>query len=393
VVKIVFEDLEGQTAEVNNGLASLEYRVKSDVPVGDYSITGTYLENDLYKSSEDSAVIRVRRRTVTALPSEIITNYHEVCQIEASVNYDTNVPVNEGIVEFSINDVAVGTANVVNGIATYTINDVLTSYKTGDTILAVYKGSNTYSVSASEVATLKIRKDVTIHIDNIIANRGSNANIQFRVTDSSDTLVDGVCNIIVDGNTVTSVTLNQQEVSYQYTISQNINKDILPVAIEYIQNNNYKSTNASAVINIRKPVTVTCNNASANAGEAVTLTVQIKDYHNVGVTGGQVDVSVGGGTTQPYSVGNDGIAMFQYTPPLSATGTINYTATYIQNDNYESGTSSISGIITIRKGVTIVVDDVTANIGDTIPLTARVTYGNNVPVNTGRVEFEIVAQN
>lgn len=390
---MVFEDLEGQTAEVNNGVASLEYRVKSDVPVGDYSITGTYLENDLYKSSEDSAVMRVRRRTVTALQPEIITNYHEVCQIEASVNYDTNVPVNEGIVEFSINNVALGTANVVNGIATYTINDVLTSYKTGDTILAVYKGSNTYSVSSSEVATLKIRKDVTIHIDNIIANRGSNANIQFRVTDSSDNLVDGVCNIIVDGNTVTSVTLNQQEVSYQYAISQNINKDILPVTIEYIQNNNYKATNASAVINVRKPITVTCNNASANAGEPVTLTVQIKDYHNVGVTGGQVNVSVGGGTTQTYSVGNDGVATFQYTPPISSTGTINYTATYIQNDNYESGTSSVAGIITIRKGVTIVVDDVTANIGDTIPLTARITYGNNVPVNTGRVEFEIVAQN
>lgn len=385
-----FDDLNGQRTTVRNGVAVYEYRINSNTPVGEYTLKGTYLENETYKSSSDTATLNVRIKTIAQINTEFITNYEESLTIDAQVMYDNNSPVDSGIVEFYINNTLLGTATVIQGVASYTIYSILSSYKTGDKIKAVYKGDNTYSPCVSNEATLKIRKDVTIIVSNIIASRGENAEITFDVVDSNNAPVDGTCNLIVDGNRVSSLVLDEGSAGYSYAISQNLDKDVLPVRIEYIENDNYKDTSATTVINIRKPVTVTCTNVSANAGESVSLTITIIDNHNVGVTGGKVNVTVGNNTTQQYSVSNDGIATFQYTVGASETGTINYTATYVKNDNYESGTSSVAGIITIRKAINITVEDVTVNVGETVPLIARITDNNNTPVNVGYVEFEIV---
>lgn len=47
------------------------------------------------------------------------------------------------------------------------------------------------------------------------------------------------------------------------------------------------------------------------------------------------------------------------------------------------------GIITVRKGVTIVVDSVKAELGDEITLGATVTDENSALVDEGTVNYEI----
>lgn len=386
-----FEDLK-QRVNVQSGVASVNYRIKSDAEVGDFTLSGKYIENDTYMESTDTANFKTRIGTRVSVPATLVCSYGSSVTVTATVETaSSNVPVDSGIVEFSLNNQILGTANVVSGSASYTISEVLSSYNTGDVISAVYKGTSRYGVSSTLIgAELSIREGALITINNTIANRGTTAVVEFTITDEELTPLSGEVNVYIDNVLVQEeYAYNGGTASINYPVPQVLNKDSIPVRVVYLQNDSYDEAEQTAVISLRRPVSVSVNNISANAGSSATLTITVTDtMYNVGTNGGQVAVKIGTGSVTNHSVGNDGVCQINYNVPANASGTIQVKASYIQNDNYEAGAEA-TGIITIRKAVTITVTDIIANIGDTVTLTAQVQDGNN-PVTTGEVEFEIV---
>ena len=178
---------------------------------------------------------------------------------------------------------------------------------------------------------------------------------------------------------------------HTYTIPNNMTAGQHTIRAVFAQTSEYTETTATTTFIVRNPTHIVVSNTSGNAGGEATLLATIYDENDAIVTTGQAKFKQNGSpiTDGTVSVGNNGTASKTVTVPSGATegSTITYTVEYVENDNYTAA-SATNITITVRKTPVIVVQDVTGNRGDTVYLTAGVTYGGN-NVSEGNVTFTI----
>lgn len=392
------------TANVSGGIARTSYTIPGNESVGDFTLHGTYQQNNHYKEATDTADFKVRIAT-TVTVDNVTGNHGESASFTAHVKYDNTSNVNEGQVQFKIENNIIGTANVSNGVATlaYTIPGTVSD---GDSITANYLGTSTYGTSATTTAgSVHIRGQVTVTVDAVIANRSDTATLKALVEDSgANAITGGTVEFYIDNTLVgtSSTTGSDDKYSYDYSVPSNATAGSHTIKAVFQQTGDYVSAYNTANMTVRMPVTVTVADASCNTTGNVVLVATVKDENNSIVTEGQVVFKANAKTVKDANnqviyctVGNDGTATLTldtavFYSNIAEGDTFSITAVYPWTDNYGQTNTTVSSAatLTVRKTPVIVVTDVTANRGDNIYLSAAVTY-NSENVTEGSVTFTL----
>lgn len=379
------------SATVTNGEATTSYTIPSNIATGEHTLYGIFEESDTYETSSGTATFYVRIGT-TITVTDVVASIGEQATFTANVKYNTNQNVTEGTVQFMLGNNNIGTpVNVTNGTATLQY-EIPSNTSDGTSIKAIYIATNTYASSESNTATLNIRGTTNIVVENISANRGSNANITATITDDdSQPITIGQAQLYID-DTLTGQPVNLSNdgtVTFTYAVANNMVLGSHTIKVEYIQNNSYDTNNGTGTLIIRTPTSLTPIDISANKGGTATVTVIVKDNNNVIVPTGSVNITVGNGSPVTCTVNSSGEATTTVNIPSNASGTIQFTASYIENNNYMASNMATSGVITIRKGVTITVENVNAILGENITLESTLIDENDDEVTSGTVNYEI----
>lgn len=380
------------TATVTEGNAETSYVIPGDTTPGQYTIYATYNQTDNFMEAVGYNTAEIRIPTVTTITSPVIASTGETVTLTAHVTHHTNQNVDEGTVQFQMGGVNIGSPQSVgnDGVATlqYEIPNNTTD---GTTISAMFIETSTYGASMSSNGSLHIRAGVNVAIDNLSANRDSTATITANITDGDDDpITQGQAQLYID-NTASGepVNVTNGTATFTYSVANNATVGGHTIKVTYLQNNDYNSADGTAILTVRTPTTLTPVNISGNKGATIPITIRVTDHNSASVISGTVNITVGSGSPVSATVGSGGEATIQYEVPNNASGTISFTGQYVENTNYQGGTTSVAGVITVRKGTTVVVDSVKAELGDEITLGATITDEDSNLVNEGTVTYEI----
>ena len=378
------------TANVVDGEATLEWTIPSTIKIGTSTIYGTYIENSVYMMGEAYNTIEVRVGT-TITVDNVLASKGESATFTAHVRHSTNQNVNEGTVQFQLGGSNIGTpVNVSNGVANLSYTIPSSGVNSGAEIRAYFLETNTYGASTSNAGVLTLRKGTNVTLSNISANRSEEITISAQITDSNgDNVNTGTAKLLIDNTQITTVSVSNAGVaSFDYTVANNAILGSHTIKIQYEQNSSYDAGEGTATLTVRTPTTLSPVNVSANAGSSIPVTIRVVDPNNTPIPTGTINITVGEGTPVSATVNVSGEATIQYNVPANATGTIQFSGVYIQDNNYQGSSTSSAGIITIRQATSVVVDSKKANVGDTINLTATVTSGQTM-VDEGTLDFEV----
>lgn len=386
-----------ENVTVSEGRAETTYVIPSDTTPGSHTIHATYAQNDHYMTSTGYNTAQIRIPT-TITVDNVLTSYGEETVFTATVKHHTNQNVDAGTVQFQVEsseDVMVNVGspvNVVNGVATLTIDEAPSTWKDNGDIQATFIQTNIYGSSTSATATLSIRDEANVSVSDISGNRDTQITITATITDADDSgITSGQAQLYID-NTVSgsAQTVSNGSVSFTYSIADNAVVGSHTIKVVYLQNNEYDSAEGTASLIVRTPTTLTPVNVSGNEGATIPVTVRVTDPNNSAITSGTVNITVGSDSAVQATVGNSGEATIQYQIPSNTMGTtISFSASYVENTNYQGSSTATDGVITVREGTTIVVDSIQAELGDSITLGSTVTDSSSDPVDEGTVTYEI----
>lgn len=378
------------TASVENGVAETTYTIPGDATTGSRTLYATYEQNDDYMLAEGYNTIEIRVPTITTV-SNVLASIGETATFSATVKHHTTENVNEGTVQFQLAGVNIGTpVNVANGVATLQY-EIPSNTEDGTEITAIFIETQTYGASTSSAGVLSIREGTNVVVENLSANRGDTATITATITDADgDNVSTGQAQLYID-NTISGEPVNVVggSVSFSYDVASNAVVGGHTIKVSYLQNDTYDPADGTATLTVRTPTTLTPVNVSGNKGATIPITVRVTDPNSSAIINGTVNITVGEDSPQSATVGTSGEATIQYEVPSDASGTINFTATYVENVNYQGSVMATDGVITIRKGVTLVVDSVKAELGDEITLSSTATDEYSELVTEGTVTYEL----
>lgn len=387
---IVMTRIKVAEATVSSGSASASYTVPSSLATGEHDLYAVLEENTKYETAEGESTIHIRHSTVTTTSNMVVSIGEEVT-FTAQVKYNTSQNVNEGTVQFVLGGSNIGSpVSVSNGVATlnYTIPS---NTQTGASIVAKFIQTDNYAASQSSGNTITLRKDPTVAVQNVSANRSGTASITASVEDGEGTGINtGSAVLQIDGTQVGSaVNVTNGSVTFSYSVPANATLGSHAIKVVYQKNQTYNSAYGTASLIVRTPTSLTPVDVSVNKGGTCTVIIQVKDNNNAAVTSGTVNITVGTASPVGATVNSSGEASITYTCPANASGTVNFSGSYVENTNYMASTTSTDGVITVRKGVTISVPSKSAVLGQSVTLQASLTDEDSSAVTSGHVDFEI----
>ena len=379
------------TVTITNGQGSINYTVPGDA-TGEKTISGVYQENNTHEQATGTGILYIRIPTTITMDNTIYASTGETITLTANIQHHTNQNVETGQVQFQLDGANIGSlVNVVEGVATlqYEVPSNITS---GATITALYIQNEIYATSETS-STLQIRENINIVLNDLSFNRGTSNQITAGVTDSDGDIINiGTAVLYVDNIPQGEpVNVTDGSVTFDYNVSQTMQVGQHTIKVEYQQNNTYNQADITANMIIRTPTVLEPVNVSANKGRDVTVKIRVNDEQGSPIREGDVIITVGNGNGTTATVDANGEATITYTVPADTTGgtQIAFRGEYIENTNYQGSETSTNGIITVRKGVIVEVDNVEAVLGETITLGADVTDENNEAVTSGTIDFSI----
>lgn len=382
------------TVNVKNGMATTEYTIPSNFKVGESTIRAIYLENGKYQRGEATSTATIKRPTSITVGNTLGTTGETATFTATVLDIVANENVTEGTVQFKLGGVNFGSP-VTASNGTFTLSQTIPNdAETGDEITAVYQGNSTYSTCTTTTAgILTLRGDINIVVPTLSANRGSNPTITATCTDgNANPVTVGSAILKIDGvQSGEAVTIDSSTGTFtftSYTVPNSATVGSHTITIEYQQNDTFNAQTGTGSLIVRTPTVLTAVNSSANPGQTGhTVQVNVRDDSNHEVTEGNVEITVGNGSAVTAAVSN-GVATITYDVPQSASGTISFTASYVENANFQASTTAVAGVITIRQAVLVSVEDVSGNLSDTIELSATVT-SDGTDVDEGQLTFDI----
>lgn len=378
------------TATVTDGSGSTHYTIPSDANIGENTLYSVFQENTSYETSTDTSTMHIRV-PVTVVASDVLASKGEEATFTATVKHHTSQNVNEGTVQFLLGNNNIGSpVNVVNGVATL-LYEIPSNATSGSKIKAKFIQTDTYAASTSAEATLTLRKDPTVTVNDLSANRNTTATITAQITNSNaENINTGQCKLYIDNTQVgNAVNVSEGTVTFSYNVATNAVLGSHTIRVEYQKNEEYNSASGTGTLIVRTPTTLTPVAVSGNKGGTVSVTIQVKDNNNSAVTSGTVNITVGNASPVSATVNNSGEATISYQIPANATGTIQFNGSYIENTNYQGSTTSTAGVITVRKGTVVTVADINCVLGEQVALSATIVDENGDPVTSGTVTFDI----
>lgn len=394
----------------SQGQATLTHNIANNAEAGDYEIKATYVQNDTYKTSEDTATLEIRRPldiTVTRVAGSL----GETVTLQANIQSGgTNIPNKADNVVFKINNQPVNNGtpvSVVNGVATCTVTVSSPLVSIGsNTITVEYIKDSTYE---NKIGTgeLYIADDLAITVQDVVTSKNTSFGVSLTIPSIETAKREGlvVAVIIANGDTVLEEKEISNEQSADYALNDFVggthNVEFTGVAnagnytIEVYTNktDEFNPGYVTGTLTVKQDTLISLSPAiqSANQGETKNLGAIITDENGGTVTLGQIQITYPDSTTQTVAVGSSNPNTFTYQVPSNANDgdELEYTIQYLAGNAPYEDSEILTGKIIIRNTTYIAIEDVTTTTGGTAELTAIVKDGDNELVTEGEVEFEV----
>ena len=279
-------------AYVTDGIAEYIWAIPEEIPTGKRTLYASYQEYDDYISAVAYTDITVKRGVIITVDDLKSIPGRENIPLIAHITDTNNTPLNEGVIQFQINQENIGTpVPVINGLATYTLDVVPDTLQNGDAINVIYYGTQTYADSmANTQGIFVLLKETVIHLEDISANPSETINIEATLTDEDgvNPVTDGEYTVYLDDILLQSDELNTSgKIFVEYTLSDDLSYGEHTLNITYNGNNTYIAVNKEVAFNVRYPITMEIDDITGSLTETITLTTHITT-NNQPVNAGEV---------------------------------------------------------------------------------------------------------
>lgn len=178
----------GLTATVTGGSASFNYEVPTGTTSGSHTIQVQYAENDDYSAGSGDAILIVRNET-SATVFDISGNPGQTITLSAQITGEDGSAVSSGSAVFTIDGSEEDAVTVAaDGTASYSYT--IPASATGSLEYSVrYVENVNYMACTSANATITIREDVVVQLDDISGLVGDVVSITGTVTTGSGSAV------------------------------------------------------------------------------------------------------------------------------------------------------------------------------------------------------------
>ena len=387
-VQFTVDGVNVGTANVNNGLATFSWLIPFNWNAGSYNLVADYLGTPNIDISSDTNTLTVDKTPTSTVVDAKHDFAGQTVDLVAHVT-DTYGNVNDGVVQFTVDGVNVGTANVNNGLATFSwlipFNWNAGSYN----LVADYLGTPNY-LTSTDTNTLTVDKTPTSTVVDAKHDfAGQTVDLVAHVTDTYGNVNDGVVQFTVDGVNVGTANVNNGLATFSWLIPFNWNAGSYNLVADYLGTPNYLTSTDTNTLTVDKTPTSTVVDAKHNfAGQTVDLVAHVTDTYG-NVNEGQVQFEVGSAIPFNVNVVN-GIAEIDWLIPSNwNAGSYNLVANYLGTSNIDISTDT--NTLTVDPIPTaIIVNPLSGFKGDVVDLVATLTDTyNNVPVSDKTVQFSV----
>lgn len=186
-----------------------------------------------------------------------------------------------------------------------------------------------------------------------------------------------------------TATVKDGVASAKYTIGSEDSVGDFKLIGNYLENDTYRSASAEASYKIRIGTVITCLNAIGTAGEKTTFTANVKYNSTLNVNEGQVQFVLNGANIGETVTVTGGVATLSYTIPDSTPDDSVITAKYLGTGTYAASVTSKSAVLSMRKTPTILMQNATANRGDSLAIKGTITDSDGNNITTGEAQLYI----
>ena len=280
-----------QTVTVN-GIAILNYTIMGNPGLN--TVTAYFMGNDQYNNSTGTTLL-----TITLIPTNTITGdtndyAGQTINLITQVNDYYDKPVDEGSVNFTVDNTDAGTVPVIDGVAE-TNWTIPLDYTSGNyTIIVNYQGTINY-LSSNNTSILTVTPTPTITtVSNVNNYAGENVTLTANVNDIyGNPLNTGQIQFTVNNTNIGTISVINGVAGTNWTIPLDYNTGNYIIQANYQGTSNYLASNNTAILTVDPTPTITAINNNHNyAGENVTLTANVNDIYGNPINTGQLQFTL-----------------------------------------------------------------------------------------------------
>ena len=325
----------GKSAVVN-GVANLTF-----IPLNALKTTikAVFTGSSKFKDTENSTEYEVARAESQITLNPISTGtVGDVFRLRASVSSPNQLTIDDGYVTFYDNGVSIGSANVLNGQASF---DYIVPKAGSRTISATFY-SNDYLSNTSKFETEISRTTTTISIDDI-GNAYANAQCTITATVLSNgrAVGEGTVKFIIGNQEFPFEVVNgHASVVCIFTAT-----GTYKISAEYVENNDYLSSNCSKTFNVLKqPTVITSGDISIVYNSGGYLTATLKGVDGKPLSGMTLSVDLNG----PVTLTTDSNGQIRLFVNNLVPNSYDVSITFAGNDKYVKSSASVK--VNVLKG-------------------------------------------
>ena len=268
------------TSDVQNGTSEYTWIIPDNISTGEKLIYITYQEFDDYISAERYITAIVQKGVIVTVDDVQASHGKQNVPFVAHVTDLNKNPINEGRIQFVIDTYDLGTSvPVINGIATYILEEVPTTFKDQSVIKAYFHGTDTYADSIKNpTGIFTLLEQTKINISQISVNPGETTTIEATITDNTgeNPITEGEYNIYFDDKLIQNGQLDSSgKISCEITSEFTTIEGEHTILIEFLGNETYDDLNNQSKFIVRQQVTIIMDDVEGSLDNKLKLTSHI----------------------------------------------------------------------------------------------------------------------
>lgn len=249
-----------------------------------YDVVFEYVDSDYFEDYTLDTQIQQNKRNTTLSISKYLSN-KDILSLTSYIYSKDYSTINEGNMEFYLNDTLIGTSSVENNKASIEFN--MTQYPAGNyTITAKYTGSKKYQDKQNTTQIEKTIKQQTIYINSpstIKTTPNETITINANLTDyESNPITEPVNTTITIANTTVNVQFIDGYLNYTYQLPENL-ESRQNIIIKTQNSTYYRQATKNITLNIQRNSTyITSQNSySTNKLDEIALNFTLNSNNEI----------------------------------------------------------------------------------------------------------------
>jgi hypothetical protein len=382
-----------------SGVAQVAYAIPEAGGIGAFTIGASFAGNPPYNASSGSNTLTVSKAPTTTVMAPASGKIGETVSLSATLTRNTDAaPLPGRTLAFQVAGSSVGSAPT-NGSGTATLPYQIPEALGGGshTTRADFGGDATHLASFGTDTLAASRSFTTILLADAAGQIGATVNLSATLTRNTDSapIVARTITFQVGGIVVGGAATNGSGIAtFAYQIPEVLGVGDSPTRADFAGDATYWSSLDTAILTISKaPTSTALQSAAGKIGETVNLSATLtRTTDNAPLAGRSLTFQVAGSSVGAANTDAGGTAALPYSIP----GSLGIGASPTRADfGGDAGHLPSFGTadLTVAQGDTVLVaDDVAAQLGETVNLTATLTCaGNGQPLAGMSVAFTVAA--